>query len=332
MKRFSLRLIMLVAIFFHISIVYAGEKTPGITGLMQHNTMQIDGIERTYDLYIPTGLGTTSHPLIFLLHGHGGSVSQLTGQNGNAAPHKVWLEIAECAKLILAIPSGSLSLSPEGNLGWNDCRADAETNPKTDDVKFIGELIQTVARSYPVDRSRIFASGISNGGNMALRLALELSDQFAAVAVVASAMPKVNECDPPAHPVSVLFMNGTADPLLPYEGGEVAKAWGKRGSVISTDASVHYWITHNQTKTEPEVKQFPQRKRGDRSSVTRYRYSGGKADTAVVLYKVDGGGHTEPSIKERYSGPFELVVGSQNGDIEMADEVWYFFKDKQKRQ
>ena len=166
---------------------------------------------------------------------------------------------------------------------------------------------------------------------MALRLALELSDQIAAVAVVASAMPKVNACGPPAHPVSVLFMNGTADPLLPYEGGEVAKGWGKRGSVISADASVHYWIKHNQTKTEPEVKQFPQRKQGGRSSVTCYRYSGGKEGAAVVLYKIEGGGHTEPSIKELYSGPFELQVGLQNCDIEMADEVWCFFKDKQKR-
>jgi len=329
MKRFFLRLIMLVVIFFGISIVYAGEKTLGIGGLMQHNTMQIDGIERTYDLYIPSDPGTSSHPLIFLLHGHGGSVSQLTGQNGNAAPHRVWLEIAEREKLILAIPSGALS--PDGNPGWNDCRADAESNPKTDDVKFIRELIQTVAKSYAIDRSRIFASGISNGGNMALRLALELSDQIAAVAVVASAMPKVNACGPPAHPVSVLFMNGTTDPLLPYEGGEVAKGWGKRGSVISTDASVHYWIKHNQTKTEPEVKQFPQSKQGGRSSVTRYRYSGGKEGTEVVLYKIEGGGHTEPSIKELYSGPFELQVGLQNCDIEMADEVWCFFKDKQKR-
>ena len=328
MKRFSFMLKIFVVILFTISIVYAGDKTFGIGGRMQHNTMKIDGMERTYDLYIPTGLGTTAHPLIFLLHGHGGSVSQLTGQNGNAAPHKVWFEIAEREKLILVIPSGSLS--PDGNPGWNDCRADAESNPKADDVKFISELIKTVAKSYAVDRSRIFASGISNGGNMALRLAHELSDQIAAVAVVASAMPKVNACRPPAHPVSVLFMNGTADPVLPYEGGEVAKGWGKRGSVISTEASIQYWITHNQTKKEAEVKQFPQRKQDGHRFVTRYRYSGGKDGTEVVLYKIGGGGHTEPSIRERYSGPFELQVGLQNNDIEMADEVWQFFKDKQK--
>ena len=148
--------------------------------------------------------------------------------NGNAAPHRVWLEIAEREKLILVIPSGALS--PDGNPGWNDCRADAESNPKTDDVKFIRALIQNVAKSCAIDRSRIFASGMSNGGNMALRLALELSDQIAAVAVVASAMPKVNICGPPAHPVSVLFMNGTADPLLPYEGEKWQKAGVNEGT------------------------------------------------------------------------------------------------------
>ena len=295
---------------------------------MQHITMKIDGMERFCDVYIPAGAATNPRPLVFLLHGHGGSAGQLTGQSGNVAPHRVWLEIADREKLIVAIPHGSLS--PDGNMGWNDCRADAQSNPKTDDVKFFSELIQTLAKSHAVDHCRIFASGISNGGNMALRLALELSDHIAAVAVVASAMPNVNECSTPAHPVSVLFMNGTADPVLPYAGGEVAKAWGKRGSVISTDASVHYWIRHNQTKTEPEVKRFPQRGKGDRGSVTRYLYSGGKGGTEVVLYKTEGGGHIEPSIREQYSGPFENVIGAQNSDIEMADEMWGFFKEKQK--
>lgn len=296
---------------------------------MQNITMHIDGVERSSDVYIPAGPGTNPRPLVFLLHGHGGSAGQLTGRNGNAAPHRVWFEIAEREKLMVVIPDGALS--PDGSPGWNDCREDAQSNPKTDDVKFLRELIQTMAKSHAIDRRRIFASGISNGGNMALRLALELSDQIAAVAVVASAMPGVNKCGTPAHPVSILFMNGTADPVLPYEGGAVAKAWGKRGSVISTDASVRYWIKHNQTKTAPDVKRFPQRGRWDGGSVTRYLYSGGREGTEVVLYKVEGGGHTEPSIREQYSGPFESVVGVQNSDIEMADEIWGFFKDKQKK-
>jgi len=149
-KKLYFMLRIFAVILFTISIVYAGDKTIGIGGRIQHNTIQIDGLERTYDLYIPMSLGTTAHPLIFLLHGHGGSVSQLTGQNGNAAPHKVWFEIAEREKLILVIPGGSLC--PDGNPGWNDCRADAESNPKADDVKFISELIKTVATSYAVKR------------------------------------------------------------------------------------------------------------------------------------------------------------------------------------
>jgi polyhydroxybutyrate depolymerase len=291
---------------------------------MQRIKLNIDGLKRTCDVYSPAGAETEPRPLIFLFHGHGGSANQLIGRSGNHAPHRIWLEIAEREKLVIAVPLGAQS--PDGGPGWNDCRADAQSNPKTNDVTFIRELIEALARSRAVDRRRIFASGISNGGNMALRLALELSDQFAAVAVVSSAMPKVNACGPPAHPVSALFMNGTADPVLPYDGGEVAKAWGKRGSVISTDASVRYWVQHNQTKAEPEVTQVPP------GAVTRYRYSGGKGGTEVVLYKIEGGGHTEPSIREHYSGPIESAVGAQNSDIEMADEIWGFFKDKQKKQ
>jgi polyhydroxybutyrate depolymerase len=295
---------------------------------MQRIKLNIYGLKRTCDVYSPAGAETEPRPLIFLFHGHGGSANQLIGRSGNPAPHRIWLEIAAREKLVIAVPLGAQS--PDGSPGWNDCRADAESNPKTDDVAFIRELIEAVARSRAIDRRRIFASGVSNGGNMALRLALELSDQFAAAAIVASAMPGVNACGPPAQPVSILFMNGTADPVLPYDGGEVAKAWGRRGSVISTDASVHYWMQHNQTKAEPAIKQFPQRSRDGRGSVTRYCYSGGNGGTEVVLYKIEGGGHTEPSIREQYSGPLENAVGTQNNDIEMADEIWGFFKDKKK--
>ena len=166
---------------------------------------------------------------------------------------------------------------------------------------------------------------------MALRLAIELSEQITAVAAVGAAMAKTSACGTPAHPVSVLFMHGTADPILPYKGGEVTIGLAKRGSVISTDASVQYWVKYDQTKTEAEVKKFPPRSPGEHESVTRYIYCCGSEGTAVALYKIENGGHTEPSIKERYSGLFKGIVGSQNGDIEMAEEVWQFFKDKQKR-
>ena len=68
----------------------------------------------------------------------------------------------------------------------------------------------------------------------------------------------------------------------------------------------------------------------DNSTVERNQYRNETNDTEVVLFKVINGGHTEPSIEERYSNIFLSIVGNQNADIEMANEIWSFFKDKTK--
>ena len=66
------------------------------------------------------------------------------------------------------------------------------------------------------------------------------------------------------------------------------------------------------------------------STVEKQLYTGGADGTEVALYKIIGGGHNAPSIQEQYSVLFELIVGKQNHDIEMADEVWNFFRNKSK--
>ena len=66
----------------------------------------------------------------------------------------------------------------------------------------------------------------------------------------------------------------------------------------------------------------------DASTVIRSSYSGETRIQDVVLITMDGAGHTEPSIAEQFSGVFEAIVGRQNHDVEMAELVWEFFKDK----
>jgi polyhydroxybutyrate depolymerase len=163
---------------------------------------------------------------------------------------------------------------------------------------------------------------------MSLRLALELSDRIAAVAPVVAAMPSSSGCKPPKHPISILFMNGTDDPILPYAGGEVAPDIGGRGSVLSTRASVAYWTDFDRTGSTPEVVVYPDINRTDLTSVRRTTYTGGLEDTQVVLYEVIKGGHLEPSMEEQYSVIAEAYLGRQNHDIEMAREIWDFLKNK----
>lgn len=300
---------------------------PGVVpGLYKDNSITVGGVLRTYDYYLPPGLGAETVPLVVLLHGHLGDADSLLGADGSAAPFKVWLDIAESEKLILAIPEGLPQQS--GETGWNDCRGDNTTTPANDDVAFIAELIRQFSLAYRIAPDRIYATGISNGGFMSLRLALELSDRIAAVGVIAAGMPGVSLCANAVRPTSVLFMNGTADPLVPYTGGTIGDPADGRGTVQATSDSVLYWTNFNQTSQAAAPGDLPDSDTTDGSSVRRYRYYGGLEQTEVVLYEVNGGGHSGPSILERHSPLAELIVGRQNHDIEMAREVWEFFRDK----
>lgn len=298
-------------------------------GLIKDNVIISNGTHRSYDMYVPHDLAGQAVPLVLLFHGHFGNSDVMTGENHKAAPYKVWLKLAEKYHFIVAIPNGMKGA--DGARGWNDCRAGAESNPTSDDVGFVTTLVSHLEQEYPIDTRRVYASGTSNGGYMVLRLAMEMSGTFAAVAPVVAAMPLHNECKAPTHPISVLFMNGTKDPFTHFNGGEIGKDKYKRGAALSTPASVNYWIKHDGTKSKPVIKQFPDLSSTDNSHVVRESYINGKQGTEVVLYKVIGGGHTEPSLEEKYGMVWRLIVGDQNHDIEMAREIWRFFKDKKQQ-
>lgn len=160
---------------------------------------------------------------------------------------------------------------------------------------------------------------------MGYRLALELSDRIAAVAAVIANQPANSECPAtPADPVSVLIMNGTADTtFMPFGGGQVA---GNRGLVISALETRDLWRAILGTRAVPETTNFVDRDSTDGSTVVRELYRGGRKGTQVAFYRVDGGGHTVPSIEHPMPGFLQGVLGPQNRDVEAAREVWAFLE------
>ena len=160
---------------------------------------------------------------------------------------------------------------------------------------------------------------------MAIRLAQEIPSKLKAFAAIVASNPVNSKCANSKTPISALFMNGTNDPFLPYLGGQMTK---KRGKVLSTEKSIKYWIERNQTDTTATIKNITNLNKRDKSKVKKIMYSNGLNNTEVILYKILDGGHTEPSIDERYGRFFKRFVGEQNGDIEMAHQVWNFFKTK----
>lgn len=287
-------------------------------------TLKVDGASRAYHAYIPSD-ASAGLPLVLSLHGHGQDIDTVTGRFGDTAPPSVWMHIAEREGFIVAYPQGLVG--PDNQSGWNDCRSDTTKHTDADDVAFLRALVDRLDQTYDIDDQRVYVTGVSNGGFMSLRMAVEADDLVAAAAPVIAALPAQPDCAEPTRPVSVLFMNGTEDPLVPYGGGAIAGN-DSRGTVQSTEDSVDFWRAHDQTDSAGVTEMRPDLDSSDDSQVVTVRYSGGTDGHEVMLYRVEGGGHTEPSISQRYGLAVQALLGKQNNDIEMAEEIWSFFADK----
>jgi polyhydroxybutyrate depolymerase len=300
---------------------YDSNPPDAAKGILTNQTITVSGTQRNYHLFIPDN--PINSPIVFLFHGNGGNYDDLLGFSNLKAPYKIWLDIAKQENLILIIPNGSPGST--SSRGWNDCRNDAPTNPSTNDIQFIVNLLNFVEVEYNLSSSKVFAVGTSNGGHFAIRLAHEIPNRITAFAAIVAANAVNSKCPASTLKVSALFMNGTDDPIMPYNGGQMAS---NRGEVFSTEATVSYWVQRNALNPTPEITNIVDANTSDNSTIIKYLYKNGAFNTEVALYKIDGGGHTEPSIAQRYSTLFLLAVGNQNGDIEMAQEIWSFFKTK----
>jgi polyhydroxybutyrate depolymerase len=300
----------------------AGPENSGLH--IQHMRHQ-DSLRR-YALYVPENPGP-SPPLVIELHGGGIHMEDMTGESGYRTPYRLWMPLADREKFLVVYPEGLDGIY--GKPTWNDCRANASVNSDADDTGFIAALIDRLSSRWHIDPRRVYVSGTSNGGLMALRLAVELPERIAAVAAIAAAMPDVSGCPAPETPVSVLFMNGTDDNHLPWKGGTLGNPPDPdHGSVFSTPRSVRIWRNLDATDKAPVICRYPDRDGKDGSTVRKQVWANGRSGTEVVLYKITGGGHSAPSRKERYSRLFERYFNRQNHDIEMVQEVWRFFRSQ----
>ncbi len=286
--------------------------------------------QRHYLLDMPAGLPAGLHPLVIVLHGHAGSAAQVLGQERSASPFAVWRDIAAREGLLVAAPDGLKG--PDGRQGWHDCRSDAADNPTADDTGFIRALIEREIAQHHADPSRIYVIGMSNGAMMALRLAIDLGDRLAAAGAVSGSMAAKSSCPAPAHPLSMLVIAGTADPLVPFGGGEVKLFRTPRGTVIGIEDTVARWRQADRLPDTPAVNEaIPHRERRDRTRATRLRWGDDPKGLQVEFLRIDGGGHVEPSPSRRIGRLYGLIVGAQNGDVEAAEEAWAFFRDKRAR-
>jgi len=284
----------------------------------EEESINILGQKRTYRIHVPPSLPKkTPVPLVFSFHGGGGNAEQ-------AEKFTRFDPLSDRDGFIVVYPDAL-------NKNWNDGRNAQNIQSqreKVDDVGFISALLARLTREYNIDPKRVYATGPSNGGIFSNRIGAELSDRFAAIAPVIGGMARpVAENFRPTDPVSVLIINGTDDPLVPYGGGQVMFLGRPRGEIIPTSQTVKRWVVHNRCDRDPLVSHMPDKDPDDKSTCVAATYRDGRDGTEVVLITVEGGGHTWPGGSQYL--PVSMI-GRVCRDFDATALIWAFFKNHPK--
>lgn len=305
-------LIVLAACFFGIEPTVMAEAL----GAGDHTrTVKVSELNRRYQIHVPGRYDSTkAMPVIIAFHGGGGnpvSMVRLSGLNAKS----------EEAGFIVVYPFGTGRLENQLlTFNGGGCCGYAMEN-KIDDVAFTAALLDDLATLLNVDASRVFATGLSNGGIVSHYVASELSDRIAAIAPVGG--PLMIDVVNAKRAVPVMHFHGTADAFAPFQGGYGKGTFGRSKGVTdfrSVEHTIQSWVKNNGCNATPEVVPLPD-KAADGMKCTRKTWGGGKDGSEVVLIEIEGGGHTWPGMK-----PIVEVLGPSTMDISANDLMWEFFQ------
>lgn len=259
-----------------------------------NDSLLIDGHYRSFHFNLPSK-NSVNASLIFVLHGSGGN--GLKSMKGTAK----LLEVANKENLIILFPDGYLK-------NWNECRKNAPAAANVENIDentFFNKMIDYCSTKYLINRQKVFAIGTSGGGHMVYKLAMTMPEKFKAISAIVANLPEANnmDCIDKKMPIAVMIINGTNDATNPYNGGISAK---KKGLVVSTDDTFHYWANVNGYKGTASMEELPDLE-ADGKTIEKYTFKqNGKPE--VVLLKVINGEHNNPK------------------DIDVFLESWDFFK------
>lgn len=271
-------------------------------------------LTRHYMVHVPASYDPSiPAPLLFIMHGGGGHMKL---QATESYYHQI--SKSESVGFIAVFPNG-YSPIPSGKLAtWNAGRCCAGARDKNvDDVGFIRELLQKLKRQLNIDKSRIFATGMSNGGMMAFRLACEMPETFRAIAAVAGT-DNTTECNPKG-PVSVLLIHARDDDHVLFHGG-AGNTFRDKSTVTeftSVPDTIAKWVKINACHPTPKrILETP--------GANCERYSGCRNEVSVQLCVTETGGHSWPGGKK----PRMLSSGHPSHAIAANDVMWDFFLGK----
>lgn len=253
------------------------------------------GQNRNYRLRLPANHDkNTAIPLVFNLHGF----------TSNAIEQEIYSGmniIADTARFAVCYPNG---ISNAWNVGWS-------FGSTADDVGFISTLIDQLNSTYGIDKSRVYACGMSNGGFMSYRLACELNDRIAAIASVTGSMVQqaINSCKP-GKSVPVMEIHGTADPVVNYNGTVNVS--------VAISKVLKFWQENNGCDINPTIEQVPNKSITDNTTAEKWTYTNCENNKKLIHYKITNGGHTWPGSI--------INNGTTSQDFNASEEIWKFFK------
>ena len=281
-----------------------------------YGSIAVAGRQRSYTLAEPPGTGPGTS-LVLVFHG-----SNQTGERLRAFTGGSFDAVASTSKAVVAYLDGY-----KGH--WNDARTASGFAARTeniDDVAFTEAVISELQASHQIDRSKVYAAGFSNGGQMVIRLIHQVPGLLAGAAIISATQPAPDNfllAGAPTVPLPVVLIHGTRDPIVSYEGG--AMSWWTRrvfrvgGTSLSAPQTAAYFAARNAITQPPAATDLPHRAESGKTTVTRtdYRQDG---KFPVVLYTVHGGGHTIPGPR---SAPF--IMGRTSHDLNAAEAISEFF-------
>ncbi len=256
------------------------------TAQLVSDSILVEGHYRTFHFHKPPQ-SLHAPSLIFVLHGSGGDGR---GMINTASKME---QQANTENALVVYPDGYKRY-------WNECRKASPAAANVENVNeqaFFKGMIDFFHQRYQVNTDHVFVVGTSGGGHMAYKLGLTMPDTFRAITAIIANLPDSTnmDCAPSGKPIAVMIINGTEDPVNPYNGGLV-KLGGNvtMGEVRSTDQTLNYWahLAHYQGK--PSEEQLADTDPNDGKRVERYTYQA-KGKPEVVLLKVIGGKHDYPN-------------------------------------
>jgi polyhydroxybutyrate depolymerase len=262
-----------------------------------NDSILVENNNRTFQ-YIKSSQAQSS--LVFVLHGSGGSGVQMRKATAKLEA------IAEAENITLVYPDGYKKY-------WNECRKMAKSQANILDINdnaFFAKMIDFFKINHNINEKKVFVVGTSGGGHMAYKLAITMPERFRAITAIIANLPDTNnmDCDERKIPMPIMIVNGTADPLNPYGGGEMIMAQNvSYGFVRSTERSLQYWAQMAGYKRKPKKNLLPDTDPTDGKTIEKFVFKKGKKPE-ITLLKVIGGKHDYPN------------------DIDVHLEAWAFFK------